>query len=278
MMKYKTPSLLLRHACRQLLGLGCLAAVLNAPAMAKAPAQQGLQMVTEYNPPAEYLDAKGKVSGVTVDLLRIIMQRLGEQGQFTIMPWSRALLYAQTQSEVILFETVRTTEREPLFNWVGPLKHYQIWLYARSDRADNLLTDEQLSASNIACSYRNSAIVDDVRRLGFSEKNNLVLTTKVGDCVGMLNRGRVDLITVSEIMLHATHQQLAAENITLKAVKYLTERQLYLAFSADIDAPRVARWQHALEQSYQDGTMRKLYQGVYAESIIQRLEDFARAK
>jgi polar amino acid transport system substrate-binding protein len=235
-----------------------------------------VQLITEHNPPAEYLDNEGNVSGVTVDLVKLLMQRLDEKGSFTIMPWSRGLLYAQSEPETILFETVKTPAREQLFQWVGPLKQYQIWLYSRSDRADSLLSSEQLSHKNIACSYRNSAINEDFRRLGFRENENFILTAKVGDCASMLSLGRVDLIAVSELMIDEIITQLAGDNIELKPIRQLSQRERYLAFSLDMSKQRVKRWQQALEQSYLDGSMRKLYQEQYSETIIERLETFAK--
>jgi polar amino acid transport system substrate-binding protein len=253
--------------------LFAVSSIFARPAM-ETPAS--LAMITEHSPPAEFLNEEGKVSGVTVDLITLLMQRLDEHGTFIIMPWSRGLLHAQTHQNVILFETVRTQKRESLFKWVGPLKRYDLHLYARTERLLSELTDEQLTRKNIACSYRNSAIVDDLKHLGFSENNNLVLTSRSGECIDMLRLGRVDLITLSELMADEVLDELAKQQIFLKQVLFLKESQTYLAFSMDFSDERVARWQQALEQSYIDGSMRQLYQGIYSEAIIQRLESFAK--
>jgi polar amino acid transport system substrate-binding protein len=60
--------------------------------------------------------------------------------------------------------------------------------------------------------------------------------------------------------------------ITLIPVLPLSQISLYLAFSKDISEERISQWQQALEQSYRDGTMRKLYTGTYNEKLISRLE------
>jgi polar amino acid transport system substrate-binding protein len=52
----------------------------------------------------------------------------------------------------------------------------------------------------------------------------------------------------------------------------LSQISLYLAFSKDNSEERVGQWQQALEQSYRDGKMRKLYTGTYNEKLISRLE------
>lgn len=238
-------------------------------------AQQPLHFLTEHNPPGEYLNEKGELAGVTTELISILQQRLAEPGNIQLMPWGRALSIARTTNNTALFETVRTPEREHWFKWVGPLKHYQISLYGLKERLGERPDLNALARHYTACSYRNSATVEEIKRLGFSEGKNLILTSKSGDCLEMLLLGRVDLTAVSELSLPEFISAVAAHGSQLVLVKYLSERKRYLAFSRDITDERIARWQQALEQSYRDGTMRKLYQPVYAEAIIQRLEDFA---
>ncbi|MGP9800732.1 substrate-binding periplasmic protein [Rheinheimera sp. NSM] len=232
-------------------------------------------MLTEHNPPGEYLNAQGEVAGVTAELIRILQQRLNEPGTMQLMPWGRALNIARSAENTALFETVRTAEREPWFKWVGPLKHYQISLYGLKERIGDAPELNALPRHYTACNYRNSATVDELKRLGFSEGENLILTSRSGDCLEMLLLGRADLTVVSEPSLPSFTANVERSGSQLVLVKYLTERKRYLAFSRDIADQRIARWQQALEQSYRDGTMRKLYQPVYAEAIIQRLEDFA---
>lgn len=246
--------------------------VTTARAAEPAPA---LRLLTEHSPPGEYLDDNGVVTGVTAELVRILQKRLTEPGKIELMPWARALNIARNEAGVVLFETVRTDEREKWFKWVGPLKHYQIALYGLKERIGDNPVLEALPKHYTACNYRNSATVDELKRLGFSEGENLILTSRSGDCLEMLLLGRADLTVVSEPSLPSFIANVERNGSQLVLVKYLTERKRYLAFSRDVADERIARWQQALEQSYRDGTMRKLYQPVYAEAIIQRLEDFA---
>ncbi|MDP2715997.1 ABC transporter substrate-binding protein [Rheinheimera sp.] len=238
-------------------------------------AQQPLHLLTEHNPPGEYLNAQGEITGVTAELIRVLQQRLDEPGTMQLMPWGRALNIARTAENTALFETVRTAEREHWFKWVGPLKHYQISLYGLKERVGERPDLNALAANYTACSYRNSATVDELKQRGFIEGKTLVLTSKSGDCLNMLLLGRVDLTAVSELSLPEFIASVQQAGHELILVQYLSGRKRYLAFSRDIADERIARWQQALEQSYRDGTMRKLYQPVYAEAIIQRLEDFA---
>jgi polar amino acid transport system substrate-binding protein len=236
---------------------------------------QPLRFLTEHNPPGEYLNEQGEVSGVTASLVRILQQQLNEPGDIELIPWGRALGIARAEPDIVLFETVRTAEREGWFKWVGPLKHYQIALYGLKHRVGDTPSLAALPRNYTACNYRNSATVGEIKALGFTEGKNLILTSKSGDCLDMLLLGRADLMAVSELSVPEFSANAEEAGSQLVMVKYLSERKRYLAFSRNVSDERIARWQAALEQSYRDGTMRKLYQPVYSEQIIRRLEDFA---
>ncbi|WP_438864142.1 substrate-binding periplasmic protein [Neptunicella sp.] len=237
-----------------------------------------LRFLTEHNPPAEFLNEKGRASGVTVELIHILQQRLNEPGEIKILPWGRAMKIARAETGIALFETVRTKERENWFKWVGPLQSYHISLYGLKRRMQNKPSITTASDQYVACSYRNSAINKEIEKLGFTPGKNFILTSKVGDCLQMVLLGRADVTPISEMMFGKFKIQAQHAEEELIAVTVLTERQRYLAFSLDVDDKRIARWQNALEQSYLDGTMRSLYQEVYPETIIQRLEQVAQHK
>lgn len=237
---------------------------------------QSLRFLTEHNPPGEYLNEQGEVSGVTVSLVRILQQRLNDPGDMELMPWGRALSIASAEPNIVLFETVRTAEREGWFKWVGPLKQYEMALYGLKQRVGSLPSNAALPGNYTACNYRNSATIDAIKALGFNEGSNLVLTSKSGDCLKMLLLGRVDLMAINELAVPGFSATAKKAGSELVKVQYLIERKRYLAFSRNVSDERIARWQAALEQSYLDGTMRQLYQPVYSEEIIRRLEDFAK--
>lgn len=232
------------------------------------------RILTEHNPPAEYLDDNGQVAGVMVELVRQLQQQLNEPADIELMPWGRALSIARSQDNVMLFETVRTPEREHWFKWVGPVLTYRLALYGLKHRLATVDT-EQLPGKLTACNYVNSITIKALNGLGFDEGRNLLLTSKTGDCLDMLLFERIDLIAVTEDAVAEFANAAEKAGYELVEVQLLAERQRYLAFSKDVSDERIRRWQQALEQSYRDGRMRALYQPVYQEALIRRLEEFA---
>ncbi len=228
-----------------------------------------LKFFTEHSPPGEYLAEDGQVKGPTVELIRVLQQRLQDAGPIEIYPWARAMQLASQEPNAVLFETVRNAQREDKYQWVGPLKIHEITLYGRTKQRKN--DNNRL----IACDYRDSAVLSQIRQLGYEENRNLVVTIRAGECNELLLKGRVDLVALNQLVVAELNQQLAAQQDSLKPVQPLSAARLYMAFSAKIAPERVARWQQALMASYRDGTMRRLYQNIYSEAMIQQLEQLA---
>ena len=234
-----------------------------------------LTLLTEHSPPGGYLDDSGQVAGNTVELLRILSERLGEKTNIELLPWARALELAKTQTDIGLFETIRSAEREDWFHWVGPLKIYDIALYARQGKMSAPLTKQNINNKLIACANRGSSYVKYLEDLGFRIGINLVQTVNEDNCAKLMIQGKVDVAPYNERSIEDLASQLDPQ-IKLMPVFPLSQISLYLAFSKDVDTKRVQQWQQALEQSYRDGTMRRLYTGTYNEKQIKRLEDIVK--
>lgn len=251
------------------------AATLTLPAESE---QQILRLYTEHSPPGEFLDPKGEVAGVTVELIRLLLQRLDQPATIELLPWARAIELVQSQPNSGLFETVRNPERENRFKWVGPLKMHTIGLYGRTDVFKSNQVNFTANNKYLACEYRESVHVNHLKRLGFTEGRNLILTVNHGDCFNLLLRGRVHLVVLNEASVDERQLQMQQSGYDLVMLQPLSEVRLYLAFSLDADDTILARWQQVLEHSYLDGSMRRFYQGVYSEQMINRLEQFAKAR
>lgn len=226
--------------------------------------------LTEHSLPGIFLDQDAKLSGATVDLVQELVRRLQLPADYYLLPWARAMQRAQQSSRSVLFETVRTPEREALFHWVGPIKYYNMMLYGSEQFLG--FTPENLSRTAVACGYRGASYTTALQDLGFVEGTNLVLVTRAGDCVTMVQLGRADITPLNEYRYGRLFQLNA---LRLMPLQPLREVELYLALSLDFSAEEVALWQQTLEQIYRDGTMRTLYQAVFPEQIIIKLEQLA---
>jgi polar amino acid transport system substrate-binding protein len=257
---------------RLLLGC-CLGLLLSAGCIARENPGPELHFLTEHSPPSQYLNEAGEIDGVTIQLIRHLQTQLDERLRFTLLPWARALKLARQRPNTVLFETVRTPAREPYFQWVGPIKFFDMQLYTLPEIAAH---PADFSEENLrACAYRSSAQLGYFKQLGFEAGRNLSVVANAHECQVMAERGRTDVIALNGLR-YGEFFQLG--ELTLQRWKPLYRSYLYLAFSPDIPKERVQRWQDALKQSYLDGTMRRLYEEDYPADMIEQLETYWQAE
>ena len=88
-----------------------------------------LRIYTEEYPPFNYT-VQGKISGINTELIQLVLDDLAYNGVFEIVPWGRAQRFTQTNSNTCFYSAVRTTEREKMYQWVGPLIKEHVQLFA----------------------------------------------------------------------------------------------------------------------------------------------------
>lgn len=275
--------LLLLTACSELVVASDVVAtevsvndIASAEAIAKEhrcfaePCNEPIVFLTEHSLPGTFLDKAGQPAGPTVELIQELTNRMQQQGVYYLLPWARAMQRAQKTPRSVLFETVRTPEREELFHWVGPVKYYNMQLYG-PERLSGL-TVAELSKSATACGYRGASYLPALQAMGFTEGINLVLVTRSGDCLTMLQLGRADVTPLNEYRHGSIFH---GAKLLLQPLYPISEVALYLAFSLDFSAAEIALWQQTLEQIYRDGTLRERYQSVFPEIMISKLEQLA---
>ena len=86
----------------------------------QAFSDEKLTVLTEDWPPFNYKE-NGKVVGISTDLVLATLVKAGFAYEIRMYPWKRAYQITVGTPNTILFTTSRTTIREKLFKWVGPL-------------------------------------------------------------------------------------------------------------------------------------------------------------
>lgn len=112
------------------LALAFLFALLLSPVHAAA-----ITAYTEDLPPLNFQQG-GQLTGYASELLTAMTARAGIPLHQQLLPWARAYTLVQSTPDTLLFSTVRTSEREPLFRWVGPISPRRVYLYRLEKRHD----------------------------------------------------------------------------------------------------------------------------------------------
>ena len=217
-----------------------------------------LTAVTEMLPPLNY-EEQGVVTGYSTELLQAMLQAAGLSAPVSMLPWARAYHTALTQPNTLIYSIVRTDEREPLFNWIGPISRRQIFLFklrARKDIEVSTLAD----ARNYRIgAVREMAATQQLLRQGFQLDENLDLAPTDESNVKKLFLHRVDLIITLDWSAYFLAKQIGHSAAELEPVLLLdNSHAYYFALSKQSDATLTDRLNQAFDKVRASGQLDNL--------------------
>jgi len=213
-----------------------------------------LKILTEDSPPGNYLH-NGKPAGLSVEVVREIINRLSLPDNIQVVPWARGYNLALTQPNVALFSTTRLPQRERLFKWVGPL-YTQTWgFYGK--KGSNLKIDSLDDAKKVLRigTYYRDAKEQFLKAKGFT---NLVSANKNISNIKHVVDGKLDLWVSSDFNMHYLAQQAGVKPDQLELVFAFRTVNNYIAFSIQTSDGIVNLWQRTLDEIKRDGTYKRV--------------------
>ncbi|MDO9539638.1 MAG: transporter substrate-binding domain-containing protein [Methanocalculus sp.] len=219
------------------------------------PADSGLRIVTEENPPYNYLGTDGEAAGQSTEVVREILKRQHQTSLIEVLPWSEGYAIALSTPDVILFSTAKTPERESLFSWVGPVGKLGFVFYAGTgSKIDISGLDEILDH------YTVGVVRDDWRhqyldRLGFEK---LILVTDDTEAIRGVMNSEIDLWFGSSDTVIPHCIAAGVDPSSLEPVYTLREVELFIAFSEGTPESTVKKWQATLDAMKKDGTFEEI--------------------
>jgi polar amino acid transport system substrate-binding protein len=235
------------------------AILMSACALASSAARsQELLVLTEEFKPYQYKHENGRPTGFMVEVIDTIFVDAGigmEGGAVRIETWAAAYDTLLNTDNAAAFMTVRSTDRENLLKWIGPLAPREMWLYKLSKRDDiRAETLDDAKAYRIG-GYR-SAQTDYLIELGFP---NVEIAPQEQMNVTRLLSGEVDMVPSLELMMSQRLKDLgASEDAVEKVILFDGRFDYYLAVNPHVSDDVVGRLQAALEQAKRDGTFDSL--------------------
>lgn len=94
-----------------------------------------VNIYTEEFPPFNFTE-KGKITGVSTEIVRHVMADTRIQYRIQSLPWKQAYQQAQEEPNSLIFSISRNKSREKLFKWVGtivPTSYFVMALRSRKD-------------------------------------------------------------------------------------------------------------------------------------------------
>jgi len=228
--------------------------LLLAFALAAAPAF-ALTIATEDSPPSTIVKGDA-LSGVSVEIVREIQKRVGDHTHIDVFPWARAYSMATTTPDFILFATTRTPEREPLFQWIGPIFSIKWGFFAMRSKARPLGSLEEAKAGVIIGTYKDDAREQFLKSQGFT---NLESSSSQMLNIMKLKAGRIDLLVSTNIGVATMPETAGLKPGDLVNVFTFKDVDMYIAFSKGSDEATVAAWKNAFEDMLDDGTLAAIH-------------------
>ena len=199
--------------------------------------------VTEHFPPYNFENGN-RITGFSTDLVFLLAKQADIEVDVQIMPWSRAMLTANNNPNVLIFSMLRTPLREANYHWIGEVDNVSIYIWKRKGsyalKGEALVygTARSLDASNT-----------DILASELSVSRDKVIEVETGEqLVGLLVKERVDRILMAENVWNKVKQTMPVESLRkLQRVQLLTRKSLFIAASIESDQSQVAKWQRAFE-------------------------------
>ncbi|MES2298413.1 MAG: transporter substrate-binding domain-containing protein [Pseudomonadota bacterium] len=215
-----------------------------------AQAEQ-LTLLTEEYPPFNMSDAKGKLVGISTDIVRALMRHAHVDYAIALSPWMRAMANAQTRAGYCAFSMSRLPERENQYSWVGPIAFNDWVLFGRSG-ARHPASLAELKGAHIG-SYLGDGGVAFLQRRGFSVDiaPNDELNPK------KLQMGRIDYWAAGRLsgQFRLKEQKIDGYEPVLK----LDRSDMYLACHPRTPAALVARLNQGLAELQRSGVIAGIY-------------------
>lgn len=219
-----------------------------------------LEIMTEDWEPYQYL-VDGKLTGFSVDLFAAMLEKVGSEqniNDIKLLPWARGYVNLENNKNAVLFLTTRTTEREKIFKWVGPVFKNQTYLIAKRESAVQIDQVSDLKGYNIG------TVINDVGEqylinLGLKIEILQRNTKSVGN-LRKLIAGRLDLIIDNWSNFEADAKELNIDVDDFEVVYLVDSADVSYAFNASITDDIISEFQNAFIELKQLGFIDYLFQ------------------
>ncbi len=179
--------------------------------------------------------SEGVISGMASDVVRLILDDTQIKYNIKVYPWARSYNIAVNQNNTMIYAAYRTTEREDLFKWIGPIiPPSDMHVYKMRGRSDiNIKTIEDIKKYSIGV-IRGVKNHEYLIQEGFSDDKIYPANSLVQE-IKMFFSKRIDLLVGDYINLAPTLKKLGYSIENLEEVYLLREgEESYMAFHRDI--------------------------------------------
>ena len=221
---------------------------------------QALDIYCEDYKPTQFVGPDGELDGMAVRIVREIQRRVGNSDVIRMVPWARGLNELNSRPNVILFSMTRTADRNPLYQWIGPIAETARGFYAKIDSKIEIKSlDDARKLKSIGV-YRGDAADQFLTQAGFK---NLDITRDQTLNWKKLFSDRFDVIASSPDSVNAHTAAVGHTKAEVKLLYVFMGGRVYIAASKGTPVGLVEKWNSALRAMKKDGSFEKIFKEYY---------------
>jgi len=213
-----------------------------------------LRVLTENYPPLSYIE-EGVITGYGADVVTAIQKQLGTAFPMELHVWEEAYEIASNEENILLFTMEKTTEREKLFQFVGPLGSNTAWFYVPYGSKLELMDLDGARKLKAIATTSNWFTEQELIKLEFK---NLVSVADPIETIKMVLAGKADAAVYTDLTLPQLAKEAGIAPKELKPVLELMSSEYYLAFSAKTAPEIVEAWSEAFHKLQESGELKTI--------------------
>ncbi len=215
----------------------------------------GLRIGTVKEPPGNFVDENGKITGLSVDFVKEIQRRVNDNTPIEMLPGERVIKYKIKKKNFVIFSLSRTKARENKYHWISLSMRKPLVMFAKKGSGLKIRNLEDAKKVKKIGVMRSSVQHEFLKENNF--KNISTVTNHIQN-LKKLMRGRVTLMYHSMQGAANLCKETGVDFNKLEPVLILQVSLSSIAMSKDSDIKIVKKWQKAAKEIKDDGTFNRL--------------------
>ena len=220
-----------------------------------------IQLYTENDPPYNYITeidgANITLTGSSVEIITEMQSNSSYKNPINIANWAIEYEALQYMPNYALFTTARTTAREDLFQWVGPISATKACFYTKTASGIQITSlDDAKALGSIVTPeawFTHDFLIDN----GFNNVLNTASTSE--EALEQLMDGSADALFLYETGLKWLCTETNTAEADISKQFETGDYQYYIAFSQNTPASIVEEWQNNLDAMKNDGSFETIW-------------------
>lgn len=223
---------------------------------------QDLSIYCEDDTPLQFVGTDGRLTGFTIEIVEEIQKRVGNKDEIHLVPWARGLGHLNAGPNSLLFTMARTAERDPQYQWIGPIVETTYGFYVKADSKLKITSLEDAKRSGLIGVYRDDVRDQFLTRHGFTNldrANSNVFSFK------KLMLGRNVMYVDSPMGVKSLAEKAGYTLADVRVAYNFLKIQLYIAASKDTDPAIVMKWNRALDEMKKESVFLKIHKKYFLD-------------